>query len=116
MISLLISPVGFREKADGIVSCPLISLSPYLSPFLNFAPLEQASADLTEAEQAYEKAYNAAALTSGSAAAGSLNTELMRSERLLTEDRGLPNRPWFEHLLYAPGFYTGYGVEDYSRG
>ena len=49
--------------------------------------------------------------TFGSAAAGSLNTELMRSERLLTEDRGLPNRPWFEHLLYAPGFYTGYGVK-----
>ncbi len=23
----------------------------------------------------------------------------------------MPNRPWFEHLLYAPGFYTGYGVK-----
>jgi hypothetical protein len=33
------------------------------------------------------------------------------SERLLTDDRGLPNRPWFEHPLYAPGFYTGYGVK-----
>ncbi len=20
-------------------------------------------------------------------------------------------RPWFQHLLYAPGFYTGYGVK-----
>jgi N-acetylated-alpha-linked acidic dipeptidase len=23
----------------------------------------------------------------------------------------LPNRPWFERLTYAPGFYTGYGVK-----
>jgi N-acetylated-alpha-linked acidic dipeptidase len=24
---------------------------------------------------------------------------------------GLPNRPWFQHQIYAPGFYTGYGVK-----
>jgi N-acetylated-alpha-linked acidic dipeptidase len=23
----------------------------------------------------------------------------------------LPHRDWFKHLLYAPGFYTGYGVK-----
>jgi hypothetical protein len=23
----------------------------------------------------------------------------------------LPRRPWFEHLIYAPGAYTGYGVK-----
>ena len=23
----------------------------------------------------------------------------------------LPNRPWFKHQIYAPGFYTGYGVK-----
>jgi N-acetylated-alpha-linked acidic dipeptidase len=78
-------------------------------PYLNFAPLQQASEDLTEAAQAYEKAYSAAAPESS--VVSNLNTELMRSERLLTDDRGLPNRPWFEHLLYAPGFYTGYGVK-----
>jgi N-acetylated-alpha-linked acidic dipeptidase len=40
-----------------------------------------------------------------------LNLSLIRSERVLTDARGLPNRPWFEHVLYAPGFYTGYGVK-----
>jgi N-acetylated-alpha-linked acidic dipeptidase len=35
----------------------------------------------------------------------------MQSERLLTNSEGLPHRPWFEHLIYAPGFYTGYGVK-----
>ena len=24
---------------------------------------------------------------------------------------GLPRRPWFRHQIYAPGFYTGYGVK-----
>ena len=33
------------------------------------------------------------------------------SERPLTSPAGLPNRPWFTHLIYAPGFYTGYGVK-----
>jgi len=41
----------------------------------------------------------------------SLNAKLIQSERLLTNAEGLPNRPWFEHLIYAPGFYTGHGVK-----
>jgi len=40
-----------------------------------------------------------------------VNLDLIRSERVLTDSAGLPNRPWFQHLLYAPGFYTGYGVK-----
>ena len=24
---------------------------------------------------------------------------------------GLPRRPWYRHLIYAPGFYTGYGAK-----
>ena len=26
---------------------------------------------------------------------------------------GLPRRPWFRHQIYAPGFYTGYGVKTF---
>jgi len=76
-------------------------------PYLNFAPLDQASDDLTEAATAFDGAYTAA----DGSAPEALNGDLIRSERLLTDARGLPNRPWFQHLLYAPGFYTGYGVK-----
>lgn len=76
-------------------------------PYLNFAPLEQASDDLTEAAQAYDKAFDAAA----GAGPDEVNTDLLRTERALTDSQGLPNRPWFQHVLYAPGFYTGYGVK-----
>jgi N-acetylated-alpha-linked acidic dipeptidase len=39
------------------------------------------------------------------------NKLLYRSERALTDASGLPGRDWFRHLIYAPGFYTGYGVK-----
>jgi N-acetylated-alpha-linked acidic dipeptidase len=29
----------------------------------------------------------------------------------MTREDGLPRRPWFRHQIYAPGFYTGYGVK-----
>ncbi len=78
-----------------------------LPPYLNFAPLENASDDLTRAAETYEKAFQAA----GDSAPDTVNASLIRSERLLTDSAGLPDRPWFENLIYAPGFYTGYGVK-----
>jgi N-acetylated-alpha-linked acidic dipeptidase len=76
-------------------------------PFVNFAPLDNAADELTRAADAYEKAFAAA----GETAPASVNAKLIQSERLLTDTAGLPNRPWFENLIYAPGFYTGYGVK-----
>src|SRR5881296_3080961 len=43
--------------------------------------------------------------------AAALNAILIRTERALTVAPGLPRRPWFRHAVYAPGFYTGYGVK-----
>ena len=40
-----------------------------------------------------------------------VNQTLIESERRLTSSEGLPGRPWFKHQIYAPGFYTGYGVK-----
>ena len=39
------------------------------------------------------------------------NDRLIQVERALTLNEGLPNRPWFKNQIYAPGFYTGYGVK-----
>jgi N-acetylated-alpha-linked acidic dipeptidase len=44
-------------------------------------------------------------------AARALDRLLIDSERSLTNAAGLPRRPWFKHLLYAPGVYTGYDVK-----
>lgn len=75
--------------------------------YFDFAPLDQASDDLTAAAAEYEKAFAAR----GSDAASGVNMELLKTQRVLTDPEGLPNRPWFENMIYAPGFYTGYGVK-----
>ena len=76
-------------------------------PHLNFAPLDNAVDLLARSTEKFERALAAA----GDGATAAVNARLMDSERRLTDTTGLPNRPWFRHMLYAPGFYTGYGVK-----
>lgn len=40
-----------------------------------------------------------------------LNDLLVRAEQAFLDEGGLPGRPWFRHQIYAPGYYTGYGVK-----
>jgi len=39
-----------------------------------------------------------------------LNQVLRAVERDLLAPEGLPHRPWFRHVIYAPGEYTGYAA------
>jgi len=103
-----------REIEDGVFAAaddprkPLVvpSRQP-VPPYLNFAPLDNALDLLTQSADKYEKALKAA----GEKASPLVNAKLIESERRLTDSAGLPNRPWFQHMIYAPGFYTGYGVK-----
>jgi N-acetylated-alpha-linked acidic dipeptidase len=83
-------------------------------PYLNFAPLENAVAALKTSAAAYSKAM-AAATAGGQAPSPEvqqrLDEILMKTERALTTTAGLPRRSWYVHQIYAPGFYTGYGVK-----
>jgi N-acetylated-alpha-linked acidic dipeptidase len=81
-------------------------------PFLNFAPLDNAQNALDKSAQRYSKA--AKAFAGGNASPQTLqalNGRLVQTERKLTNSEGLPRRPWYKHLIYAPGFYTGYGAK-----
>jgi N-acetylated-alpha-linked acidic dipeptidase len=83
-------------------------------PHISFAALENAADSLTRAAAAYGKAYDKALggdAARATASLASVNAILARSEHTFIDQRGLPMRPWFQHLLYAPGFYTGYGVK-----
>jgi len=82
-------------------------------PYLNFAPLQNAVARMEAAASAYDGAL-ARRMASGGvdrATAARLNGLLRGLERRLTREDGLPRRPWFRHQIYAPGFWTGYGVK-----
>lgn len=83
-------------------------------PFLNFAPLQNALADLRESARNYDAAMNKLkkrGVTLSLEAQKSLDQILLKTERALISDAGLPRRPWYKHQIYAPGFYTGYGVK-----
>ena len=81
-------------------------------PALNFAPLENAANALTQAAAAYHKAAAAQPKVGSNAVPlRAVNARLIQAERQLTDDAGLPKRPWYRHLLYAPGYYTGYAVK-----
>lgn len=82
-------------------------------PALNFATLENAANALTQSAARYHKAVQTAQprIASNAATVRAVNARLMQAERQLTDDAGLPKRSWYRHLLYAPGFYTGYAVK-----
>ncbi len=82
-------------------------------PHFNFAELKNAVEAVAAAAARLD-----AALQPGTAAPAVLkqvNRQLYLSERTLTADEGLPGRQWYRHQIYAPGFYTGYGVKTLPR-
>ena len=78
-------------------------------PFVNFAPLQNAVAQLKKLSAQLQEKLNANLLNKNQLE--EVNLLLKKSETFLTNADGLPRRPWFKHFIYAPGFYTGYGVK-----
>ena len=87
------------------------------APAIDFAPLTAAVAALSKASLAFEKAHavvpagSVKALQAQEEALKIVNQLVFSSERRLGNEAGLPRRDWFRHQIYAPGFYTGYGVK-----
>jgi N-acetylated-alpha-linked acidic dipeptidase len=83
-----------------------------IPPHLNFSPLENALEALTKSAERYKAAFDraeAAGFPGSDKRLAALNQKLLESERRLTDPAGLPRRPWYRHMIYAPGVYTGYG-------
>ena len=81
-------------------------------PYLSFAALQNAVREIEQSANTLDgeiRRVLESGLTRAQQAA--VNQELISTERLMTNDEGLPRRPWYRHQVYAPGFYTGYGVK-----
>src|SRR5262249_51123120 len=111
-----------KQLKDGMLNASADPKQPYVPPaaepvppHLNFAPLLNASEALNRSAAHYQTALQKVSENGGPAlgraSLQSLNAKLMQSERKLAHADGLPRRPWYKHLIYAPGFYTGYGVK-----
>ncbi len=78
-------------------------------PFLSFASLQNAMTDLDKATKHLNDVMTSGKLTDAQKSA--INIKLYQAEQKLLTEKGLPRRGWYRHAIYAPGFYTGYGVK-----
>lgn len=79
-------------------------------PFLEFGSLDNALHQLSQSTQQLKQLLpKADQLTADDLVR--LNKILFTAEQRLLNENGLPRRPWYKHQVYAPGFYTGYGVK-----
>jgi N-acetylated-alpha-linked acidic dipeptidase len=90
-----------------IYHSPLVKKS---VPYLNFSSLENALVQLKTTTEEFQKLYNKAIQLPPEKQV-QLNTILYKAERSLLSEKGLPRRAWYKHQVYAPGYYTGYGVK-----
>jgi N-acetylated-alpha-linked acidic dipeptidase len=95
-----------RELRENTMLIAADPLKPFVAPkadddvpHLELAALQNAAARLVKSARAFDASKTRDDKT------------IMRLERALTRDEGLPGRPWYTHFVYAPGFYTGYGVK-----
>src|SRR5579871_2599917 len=80
------------------------------APGIDVAPLDAAVGRLTASAAAYDQALE----RPGAAAPATqtrLDALLIAVEHELTDPAGLPGRPWYRNILYAPGMLTGYGAK-----
>jgi len=79
-------------------------------PFIDFSPVENALAQVKKTTDQLSISLRKADLLDV-ASLKKLNQLLYQAEQKLLDEKGLPRRPWYRHQIYAPGYYTGYGVK-----
>ncbi len=106
----MISSDAFRLASDPLKPdlAPPVDLS---VPYLEFAPLDNAVRRLKASAKAFDKALADKGASLSAADRVRLSTLLQPIDQLLLDDRGLPNRPWYRNMVYAPGMLTGYGAK-----
>lgn len=81
------------------------------SPRLDFRPLDAALAKLKTSAAAFDQTLASKGATLTKAQRTKLDAALLPLEQRLLRDQGLPFRPWYKNMIYAPGRFTGYGAK-----
>jgi N-acetylated-alpha-linked acidic dipeptidase len=76
-------------------------------PYIDFASILNALTRLEKSAQQVEQIK----ANADAQKLAAINAKIYAAEQSLLMTNGLPRRPWYKHSLYAPGFYTGYGVK-----
>ncbi len=100
------------QKAFTLAADPTLASAPPeredAVPQIEFKALDDAVTRLRASAKAYDDAATAAGALKP-AQRNQVNALLQGAEQGLTDSHGLPGRPWYRHLIYAPGLLTGYG-------
>ncbi len=78
-------------------------------PYLDFSSLQNALSALQKATDSLWNKWSKTLTAQNNIDA--FNKALYKAEQQLLLPNGLPRRNWYRHSIYAPGFYTGYGVK-----
>ena len=78
-------------------------------PYIDFSALQNSLVTFEASSNALSERISKGNITGTSL--NGLNEALYKAEQSLLTKEGLPRRPWYKHTIYAPGFYTGYGVK-----
>ena len=104
-----------KDNAFKLASDPLKPVGPALAkpatPHVELAALTDAVDRLGRAAKAYDASYKEKGAGLTEPVREKLNGMLRDIDQLLLDDRGLPERPWYRHMIYAPGRFTGYGAK-----
>ena len=99
----------------GEIEQQAVKASPDGAKTVDFAGLRSAAEAFAKAGVAVrargESLLDTAGSTPAAGVLADINHRLIMAERDLIESAGLPDRPWYRHVVYAPGLYTGYGVK-----
>jgi N-acetylated-alpha-linked acidic dipeptidase len=88
---------------------PPPSLDPV--PYIDFAPLENAAKRLEIAAKTYDDALAEKGASLSPESRTRLMALMQTIDQTLAPPVGLPGRPWYKNLIYAPGRFTGYGAK-----
>ena len=81
------------------------------TPHIELAALADAVDHLKKAAHAFDSAYADKGAKLEPARRAKLNGLIRDVDQLLIDERGLPGRPWYRNMIYAPGRLTGYGAK-----
>ena len=101
--------------AYGLAADPTLGHAPPTalaqSPPLDFAALETAVAKLKTSASAFDTALAAKGAGLTKVQKARLDAVIRPLEQSLLREEGLPGRPWYMNMVYAPGRFTGYGAK-----
>ncbi len=106
----LLHDEAFQLTADPTKSSGLPTpLEPV--PHIELAPLENAVDQLKRSAHAYDAALAAHGAGLSPDRLARLQGLMQSLDQTLLSDAGLPGRPWYRNLVYAPGRFTGYSAK-----